>query len=113
MSKQISLMAFVENSQKFVSDLFTKKYDIVIKREGINPKTKKWSNPIVFVRLNKKLSFTKQNKQSKKMSDSISIELTESFIDGLARYFSNQITNSDELKSKLELEKSVNEVSFL
>ena len=47
------------------------------------------------------------------MVNSLDIELTESFIDGLARYFSNQITNSDELKSKLELEKSINEVSFL
>ena len=39
--------------------------------------------------------------------------LIESYKDGLTRYFSNQITNSDELKSKLELEKSINEVSFL
>ena len=107
MSKQISLSAFVENSQKFVSDLFTKKYDIVIKRET------KTSNPIVFVRLNEKLSFTEQNKQSKKMVNSLDIELTESFIDGLARYFSNEITKANELKERLELEKSVNEVSFL
>ena len=95
------------NFGNFLNDLSIEKFSVVIKKET------KTSNPIVFVRLNKKLSFTKQNEQSKKMSKSVNIELTESFIDGLARYFSNQITNSDELKNRLELEKSINEVSFL
>ena len=113
MSKQVSMIAFVENSTKFVSDLFTKKYDIVIRKE------KGLSNPLIFVKSEKGMTKEQQDKKTDDMVKSLTnVKITLSYDKKdiekeFPRYFSNVIQYSILLEKELLKEKSVNEVSIL
>ena len=112
MTKSIS--AFFDNAKEFLDDLSIKKYSFNIVREHYNKKGI-WCNPQVFVILDDNSSLVQQDKNTKEGIKSIKNVKIDSmpYLDGLMRYFSNEITKADDLKTELEKEKSVKEVSIL
>jgi hypothetical protein len=113
MSTQKLITAFVENVSEFSRDLFTTKYDVVIRKE------KGKSNPLVFVKSTKDMTKEKQDKKTDDMVKSLTnVKITLSY-DRLdlekefPRYFSNVIKYSELLEKELLKEKSIKGVSFL
>ena len=111
---QKSLIVFFDNAKEFLIDLSNKKYSFNIVREHYNKKGI-WCNPQVFVILDENSSLAEQDKTTKDGIKSITNVKIDSmpYLDGLMRYFSNEITKADDLKPMLEKNKSVNEVSIL
>ena len=113
MSTQKLITAFVENVSEFSRDLFTTKYDVVIRKE------KGKSNHLVFVKSTKDMTKEKQDKKTDDMVKSLTnVKITLSY-DRLdlekefPRYFSNVIKYSELLEKELLKEKSIKGVSFL
>ena len=109
-----SVCAFFDNAKEFLNDLSIKKYSFNIVREHYN-KQGIFCSPQIFVIFEDNSSLVEQDKNTKEGIKSIKNIKIDSmpYLNDLIRYFSNEITRADDLKTELEKEKSVKEVSIL
>ena len=111
---QKSMFVFFDNAKDFLIDLSNKKYSFNIVREHYNKKGN-FCYPQVFVILDDSSSLVEQDKTTKEGIKSIKNVRIDSkpYFDDLLRYFANEISSADKLKTELEKEKSVKEVFIL
>ena len=109
-----SIVVFFDNAKDFLNDLSIKKYSFNIVREHYN-KQGVFCSPQIFVIFEEGSSLVEQDKNTKEGIKSIKNIKIDSmpYLDGLIRYFSNEISRAEDLKTELEKEKSVKEVSIL
>ena len=111
---QKSIFVFFDNAKEFLTDLSVKKYSFNIVREHYN-KLGIWCNPQIFVIFEDNKTLVEQDKNTKEGIKSIKNIKIDSmpYLNDLMRYFSNEITKADDLKTELEKEQSCKKVFIL